>query len=93
MSIINMSFDTQKKQLYVSINGQEIDNVRQIYVSRYYDDENPMIEVVVRKEDKKDGVVVENRVYASDMNNVKNKSEGCEVIDIEKYSPKCFRYK
>ena len=90
MSVVNISFDTQKKSLYVSINGQKIENVRSIYVDHYYEDESPHIELVTRKEDKNDGIVIENRVYASDTSKVKDKD--CEVVDIDKYEPKIWRY-
>jgi hypothetical protein len=90
MSIISISFDTQKKTLYVSINGQKIDDVRNVYISRYYEDEAPHIELTTSKENKEDGVVVENRVYASNVQKVSRKD--CEIVDIEKYEPKIFRY-
>ena len=90
MSVVSISFDTQKKSLYVSINGTEISNVRYVTIDRYYEDENPHIELVTRKEDKNDGVVVENRVYASNIEKVTKKDY--EIVDINKYEPKYFKY-
>ena len=90
MSIVNISFDTQKKSLYVSINGNKIDDVRSIYVDNYYEDESPHIELTTRKEDKKDGIVLENRVYASNTKKVNKKD--CQIVDIDKYKPTIFKY-